>query len=98
MSEPSPDLAMRLGDRLRSEGIEDVKVNADDVYVVSGQLAAVYSLNFPESLADDQKTKITEIAREECLNYLQSAHNSIAWPVASHYPHAHTKSWSAPEE
>jgi len=56
--------------------MEDVKVKADDVYVVSGQLAAVFSLDFPDSLTDDRKIKMTEIAQEECVSYLQSPHDS----------------------
>ena len=56
--------------------MEDAKVNANEVYVVGGQLAAVFSLNFPDSLSDDRKIKMTEIAQEECVSYLQGPHNS----------------------
>ena len=67
---------MRLRKRLRIESVEDAKVKVSEVYVVGGQLAAVFSLNFPDSLSDTSKVKMTEIAQEECLSYLQSPHNS----------------------
>ena len=76
LSELSPDLAKRLGNRLRTESMQDARVKVSEVYVVSGQLAAVFSLNFPDSLPDDRKIKMTEIAQQECVSYLQSPHIS----------------------
>ena len=56
--------------------MEDARVKVNEVYVVSGQLAAVFSLNFPDSLPGDRKIKMTEIAQQECVSYLQGPHNS----------------------
>jgi len=56
--------------------MEDAEVKVSEVYVVSGGLAAVFSLNFPDSLSDTRKIRMTEIAQEECINYLQSPQNS----------------------
>jgi len=58
--------------------MKDANVELNEVYVVSGQLAAVFSLSFPDSLPDGRKMKMTEIAQEECLSYLQGSHNSTS--------------------
>jgi len=65
-------LTMILRQRLRNEGIEDVQVEANSVDVHDGQLAAVFAMTFPPSLPDDRKTKIQQIARDECTNYIQN--------------------------
>ncbi len=70
------DLALLLTQRLRLEGLEDVKVEANTVDVPSGQLAAVYLLTFPDSLPDDRKLEMSAVTLEECASYLHTSHNS----------------------
>ena len=66
---------MLLRLKLRSEGIEDVEIEANEVAGLhGGQLAAVYAMTFPPSLSNERKSKIQQIARDECASYIQTRH------------------------
>jgi hypothetical protein len=66
-------LTMRLRLKLRSEGIDEVEVEANEVLnPKGGQLAAVYSMTFPPSLSNERKNRIQKIAQDECAKYIQT--------------------------
>jgi hypothetical protein len=69
------NLTTILRQRLRSEGMKDVKVNANSVDVLGGQLMATFMLSFPQSLPDDRRLKMEKIALEECASYLRTPRN-----------------------
>ena len=67
---------MLLRRKLRSEGIEDVEIEANEVVDVhGGQLAAIFAMTFPRSLSNERKIKMQQIARDECAIYLQTPHS-----------------------
>jgi hypothetical protein len=76
VTEPIGDVALTtiLRQRLRSEGMKDVKVNANSVNVPGGQLMATFTLCFPQSIPDDRRLKMEKIALEECASYIQAPH------------------------
>jgi hypothetical protein len=69
-------LTLLLAQRLRREGMEDVRAEARTVNVPGGQLAAVYVVAYPKSLPDERKVKLEKITLDECVSYLQAAYNS----------------------
>jgi hypothetical protein len=64
-----------LRDRLRSEGMKDVEINANSVHVPGGQLMATFTLSFPESLPDDRRLRMEKMTLEECATYLHGPHD-----------------------
>lgn len=70
-----------LRQRLRSEGMKDVKVNANSVNVPGGQLMATFTLCFPQSIPDDRRLKMEKIAFEECASYIQAPHRLEISPI-----------------
>lgn len=86
-------LTALLRHRLGSEGMKDVKINANSVDVPGGQLMATFTLVFPHSLPDDRRLKMEKIALEECAAYLQTPHrletsaaheNTLQRPIGTH--------------
>jgi hypothetical protein len=71
----SVTLTRLLRRRLGSEGMKDVKINANSVDVPGGQLMATFTLAFPHSLPDDRRLMMEKIALEECAAYLQTPHS-----------------------
>jgi hypothetical protein len=69
------NLTTMLRQRLRSEGMKEVEINANSVDVPGGQLMATFTLSYPPSLPDDRRLKMEKIALEECASYLQTPHS-----------------------
>ena len=55
--------------------MEDVEIEADGVDVPGGPLAVLFTLTFRDSLSDQRKISLEDIARDECVRYLQTPHN-----------------------
>jgi hypothetical protein len=78
-------LTRLLRKRLRGEGVEDVEIEADGVNVPGGPLAVLFTLTFRDSVSDQRKISLENIALDECVRYIQTPHDP---KVSGPNPHA----------
>jgi len=76
--------------------MDDVEIEADGVNVPGGPLAVLFTLTFRDSVSDQRKISLENMALDECVRYIQTPHDLKASGSNPHGKSARTTTdWNA---